>query len=281
VRSTEIKFIELEAGQTVVSGGIAMLDGSKGLAQPTIEVCDRPHAGSVNPLNGPEEKVIGELELINRLVNEEAFKAMRFRNSCILSSFALQHVLTELGYPNVTPVRVIGYLGSKDSITVLGERPEGVAQPKRRRGLWSGHLVVVVDDCFLLDPTLDQVKRKGLMPKPCVLKIPPAFSDCTGNSASLSDGDWSVCYEAHNRQEGFRDAPAAKPKCWKPIATAVLSAYTSHQKDATKPVSGRENMMDPEQVTLRIWHYHSEILPSGSLKSNPRTQESTALSATG
>lgn len=190
---------------------------------------------------------VRKLELITKLVNQEAFKSEGMRNTCILSSFALRHVLTQLGWSNVKLLRVTAHIHGQDKGALLGAPPDGCFSPALPEDAWGGHLVVAVDDSFLLDPTLDQANEEGLEVQPCVLPIPPTFTDGGGSTESFTIGDCTVWYEPYYRQVGFLHQPAARPKHWKPIANAVLDickgdehSARSIEKPQTAPASSRK-----------------------------------------
>jgi hypothetical protein len=235
VRSTAIEVNEMAAGQTVAAGGSTTLDGSEGLPLRKVQSSqvesggDPPGGDSGNPLEGSQQDVVGELAFLTKLVNREAFKAERRRNTCILSSFALQHVLTKLGYPDVKLLRVTACVWGEHFGVGLGALPDDGTRGASSKGKWIGHLVVVVNGCFLLDPTLDQANQKDIKAEPCVLRIPPTFSDGTGDWVSFTSGNCKGWYVAYDRQVGFRYTQAARPKYWKPIANAVLTAYERGQ----------------------------------------------------
>src|SRR6266480_4619758 len=76
------------------------------------------------------------------------------RSTCMLTSFALHEVLQRLGY-NSRPLRIEAAVFPDDRKlcgTILGSHSgcRRAASP----GMWRGHLAVVVEDDWLLDPTL-------------------------------------------------------------------------------------------------------------------------------
>jgi hypothetical protein len=83
------------------------------------------------------------------------------RDTCILTSFALHNVLQRLGY-NSRPLRIEAAIFPNDqklSGNILGSIERG-ARRAASPDMWWGHLGVVVDNDWLLDPTLDQANKK-------------------------------------------------------------------------------------------------------------------------
>jgi hypothetical protein len=96
------------------------------------------------------------------IANRVAFEFNGSRDTCILTSFALNDVLQRLEYSS-RPLRV--------EAAVFPDAPKAVGTilgwsnpPGRRRAAkpdhWWGHLAVLVEDEWLLDPTLDQAKEE-------------------------------------------------------------------------------------------------------------------------
>src|SRR5262245_19885501 len=98
------------------------------------------------------------------IANREAFKFSGLRATCVLTSFALHDALQRLGF-NYRLLRIQATVTPDDyrklGGTILGGfGPCGFRRPAAPPGIWSGHLAVVVDDEWLLDPTLDQANKK-------------------------------------------------------------------------------------------------------------------------
>ena len=93
--------------------------------------------------------------------NRVAAKFNQSRSTCVLTSFALHDVLQRLGY-NSRPLRIEAavfpddrkFCGTIQRLERTGSRR--AASP----GKWWGHLAVLVEDEWLLDPTLDQANKK-------------------------------------------------------------------------------------------------------------------------
>lgn len=106
--------------------------------------------------------VHAEFTRLVTIANRIALEFNGSRDTCILTSFALNDALQRLGYSS-RPLRIEAAVfpdAPKAVGTILGwHRPPG-----RRRAAkpdhWWGHLAVLVDDEWLLDPTLDQANKE-------------------------------------------------------------------------------------------------------------------------
>ena len=93
--------------------------------------------------------------------NQVAAEFNGARDTCILTCFALHNVLQRLGY-NSRPLRIEAAIFPNDqklSGNILGSIERG-ARRAASPDMWWGHLGVVVDNDWLLDPTLDQANKK-------------------------------------------------------------------------------------------------------------------------
>jgi len=152
------------------------------------------------------------------------------RNSCIMTSYALNNVLCRLGY-DARPVRVEAAVHPNDRKlvgTILGGFPSGDRRPAAGPGGWHGHLAVAIDDLWLLDPTLDQANKeewpRDAWVKPLAVKVTdPCF--WSGNkSLSVQCNASDVRYRLYPRQNGFAHKGGARPSRWKPVSDAVIGA---------------------------------------------------------
>ena len=146
-------------------------------------------------------------------VNVEAFAMTGTRSTCALASHALAHVLGRLGYL-VYPLRVEVAVHHRTDRTfcgtLLGRDPWGrqAAEP----GAWHGHLVVVVEMEWLLDPTLDQANKPewgAHHVRPLAVPLPGSFwNDPRGHVVEV--GELDVRYCPYRRpQSGFVHAGEA------------------------------------------------------------------------
>jgi hypothetical protein len=105
-----------------------------------------------------EPPALAALREINAIANELAFRETGARNSCIYTSAALRDALTRLGYrARMLRVEAAYYPPCECCGGVLGFRGDGTRRPAASPGMWSGHVAVIVDETYLLDPTLDQL----------------------------------------------------------------------------------------------------------------------------
>jgi hypothetical protein len=94
------------------------------------------------------------------IAKQVAFEFSGSRDTCILTSFALNDALQRLGYSS-RPLRIEAAV-FPDELKAVGTILGWHRPPGRRRAAkpdhWWGHLAVLVEDEWLLDPTLDQAK---------------------------------------------------------------------------------------------------------------------------
>jgi hypothetical protein len=99
---------------------------------------------------------IETLDRLCRLTNRKAFAVYGIRSSCIFTSAALRDILEHLGIDaELMRVEALGF-GKKGPV-ILGSDGDGTRRPASAPGMWKGHLTVIADGRFLLDPTLDQI----------------------------------------------------------------------------------------------------------------------------
>jgi hypothetical protein len=150
------------------------------------------------------------------------------RDSCVLTSYALNDVLRRLGYAS-RPVRVEARVipDQRELIaTILGGMGDGTRRPAAGRGKWHGHLAVAVDDAWLLDATLDQA-NKSEWPQdawvgPMVMELSEAFWN--GRPIKVQVNASLVDYRLYPQQNGFAHAPDARSSHWKPLSDAIMGA---------------------------------------------------------
>jgi hypothetical protein len=161
--------------------------------------------------------------------NQIAVKFNGSRDTCILTSFALHDVLQRLGH-NSRPLRIEAAVFPDDRKlcgTILG----GITSDYRRRaaspGKWWGHLAVLVEDKWLLDPTLDQANKRAwpqaMRVGPLAVQLSEKFWAERGSIMVQTNG-CTIRFSPHQRQNGFANAGDARPSHWKPLADRILRA---------------------------------------------------------
>ena len=168
------------------------------------------------------------LEDFTNLANECAYLECGHSSTCVMTSHALRYVLQTVGI-NAELFRVECGVFPEDRQyygTVLGAAPE--TRRAAQSGMWKGHLVVIVDREWLLDPTLDQANKPdwplAIRVRPAVVKLNEDF--WTGRQwhrlAWIKFGTTSVRYSLYPKQNGFAHAPDARPSHWRPVADRML-----------------------------------------------------------
>jgi hypothetical protein len=112
--------------------------------------------GMTNHLD--DEKHLMNLTL---LVNKAAYAVLGCRDSCILTSHAFHHVLSKMGGDAKLTRVTCGVFPEYRNLmaNVLGSRGDGSRRPAAEPGMWNGHLVVTLNNKWLLDATLDQANK--------------------------------------------------------------------------------------------------------------------------
>jgi hypothetical protein len=161
------------------------------------------------------------------IANRAAAKFNRSRSTCVLTSFALHDVLQRLGY-NSRPLRIEAAVFPDDRKfcgTILG----GWSGCRRAASLgkWWGHLAVLVEKEWLLDPTLDQANKKewprSMHVGPLAVRLSERFWTERGSVLVRTNG-CTVRFSPHPRQTGFVNAGDARPSHWKPLAERIFQA---------------------------------------------------------
>jgi hypothetical protein len=164
-------------------------------------------------------------DLVN-LTNEEAFAFTGKRDTCVLTSHALNFVLRELGFTSrLLRIEAAVFPNDKRMCgTILGSQP-----PSRKaaapRGMWNGHVGVVIGKTWLLDPTLDQANKDewphNTHVGPMVMRLNEQFWR-PGGFVLMRTGVTSVRFSLHHRQVGFARAGDARPSHWRPLADQIM-----------------------------------------------------------
>lgn len=176
----------------------------------------------------PDIETLGRL---CRLANREACKVYRRRSSCIFTSATLRDVLESLGIDaELMRVEVVGF--GKRGPVILGSDGDGVRRPAAQPGMWWGHLAVVADRHFLLDPTLDQIPGC----KPFVGEITDAWlrgertlwwvDGERANGFPERNADTAIRYHAFPGRGGWKGAPDFRYVTRRrPVVASILRAW--------------------------------------------------------
>lgn len=188
------------------------------------------------------------LKLIVNVVRQEVLRGWQ-RDSCIASSRVLSEVLRYFGYTSEPfPVSVCAFnkagferLNTGDHDVAnwpeeawsVGIQGSGVSKDNR----WDGHLVLLVDGRWLVDPSLDQVSRpqRGIELHPAVLdtghwadKTHDAWAwrdDEDGTvlmyAAMAEPGDWRRSADWMGHKAEVRTTVASVIRTLKPLLEAV------------------------------------------------------------
>jgi hypothetical protein len=171
------------------------------------------------------------LQAATEAVNEEAFALTGERDTCVLSSHALNAVLQGYGLRSyLLRVEVAVHHRTDRAFvgTLLGRDPwsRRAAAP----GMWHGHLCVAVEADWLCDPTLDQANKpewRDDQVGPIAVRLPPSFwTDPRGFVVPI--GALDVRYVPYRRpQSGFAHAGDARPSHWRPVADRASAQLAS------------------------------------------------------
>lgn len=169
-----------------------------------------------------------ELVTLCKIANHRTFYHFGHRSTCILTSAALLHVLTELKY-NAQPMRVRASVGSDDpklTGVLLGSDGDGTRRPKAQPGHWHGHLAVVADDSILIDATIDQTQEAHdwIQMGPIVCPVTPEWLAGT-DRIRVTSGNVNVSYFAFPGRGGFKSAPDWRRSHWYWLARDILNVY--------------------------------------------------------
>ncbi len=163
-----------------------------------------------------------QLVRATNLTNAAILEVYGSPGGCILGAYALNEVLHRLGLkPKIVRVEVHIFPHKGNLGTSLGGRGDGTRREAAGKGMWNGHLAVLVDDKWILDPTLDQLNTQG------IVNVPPMVveindKDYYGKPCSWNEyNDQTVRYHIYHKQVGFKDAPDARASHWRPVAELV------------------------------------------------------------
>ncbi len=159
------------------------------------------------------------------------------RGSCIFSVATVCDVLAHFGF-RASPLRVEAAIFHPEPRTcgcILGSDGNGERLPRAGRDMWYGHLVSLVEDQYLVDTTLDQVRdtHSYLVTTPCVVYLPDTSWDrepdyhCTGNLSLFPTGV-TVRYTKFRRQNGWQSAGDFRPGRRKQIVRRLIERAQGH-----------------------------------------------------
>ena len=142
------------------------------------------------------------------------------RNTCISTNHALQYFLVHHGYPDAKLVRMFAVVGSTPGTAGMGKiyggSRDGTRLPKSGLGMWHGHLGVECEG-FILDPTVTSANAsEGPHVTPLVVPQGEGWMEGKATFTTLVNGTL-VKHIRHWRQYGWKSAPAAGQRNWKPI----------------------------------------------------------------
>jgi hypothetical protein len=201
-------------------------------------------------------------ELIDILmcVNRCSFAELGYRNSCILTSHALDYVLRQLGYTSKV-------LRISATVYPIDQRLTGVAlgldsygngrRPKAGKDHWHGHVAVLVNNRWLLDPTLDQANRDSINVTPVAFEM--TTLEPRGPLIFLRINDCDVRYEIYRNQKRFATAPDARPSHWMSVAMAALAELEQNKVPDAQGRTITPNPTDVPAVLKRIRAVVSEL----------------------
>jgi hypothetical protein len=166
-----------------------------------------------------------EFQRLVTITNRVAAEFNGARDTCILTSFALHDALRRLGY-NSRPLRVEAAVFPDDQKpcgTILGSL--NGCRRAAKPDMWWGHLAVLVDDEWLLDPTLDQANKeawpRSMRVGPLAIRLSDKFWAERGSTMVRTNG-CEVRFSPHPRQLGFANAGDARPSHWRPLADRIF-----------------------------------------------------------
>jgi hypothetical protein len=133
---------------------------------------------------------------------------------------------------------MIGSFTGQSSVAGANQAAEGEPRPPANGG---GHLAVVVEDEWLLDPTIDQANKKewprSMCVGPLVVRLTKEFWTEHG-SILVQVNKCSVRFSPDPRQNGFANAGDARPSHWKPLADQIIRAIEAERQAPGRMTNG-------------------------------------------
>jgi hypothetical protein len=164
--------------------------------------------------------------------------------TCIFTSYALHNVLQRLGY-NSSPLRVEAKVRPDDKKlvgTILGSRQDGFLREAARPDMWRGHLVVAIEDIWLLDATLDQANKtewpSSVRVGPVAVRLNNAFWE--ERSFTIKMNKTEIRYSLYPKQVGFARAYDARPSHWRPLSNMIMTALERLHDDILRTHAVRD-----------------------------------------
>jgi hypothetical protein len=155
------------------------------------------------------------------LANREIFNYYGSRASCVFSTAVVCDVLRRFNI-QAEPLRVTAavFPSEKGAGCILGSEGDGTRGPRSGPDMWKGHLVSLVEEKFLVDTTLDQVRdnHPGIIVEPCVIHLPD--TEWFRSPCSTRGYHWTVLtlfpgsvvrYSSFPRQNGWKNAGDFRP----------------------------------------------------------------------
>ena len=190
-----------------------------------------------SPNKAAWEKLIksrAEQKWLQRIVSLTNAVSLGFNDgdpsTCIFTSYALNDVLQRLGYSSY-PLRVEAKVRPNDKKLVgtnLGSRQSGVLREAARPDMWRGHLVVAIEDIWLLDATLDQANKtewpSSVRVGPVAVRLNNAFWQERSEIIFRINQTTTLRYSLYPKQVGFAHKGDARPSHWRPLSNMIMTA---------------------------------------------------------
>jgi hypothetical protein len=104
-----------------------------------------------------------------------------------------------------------------------GARLLDVGTPRGTGPGWPGHLVVIVNNRFLVDPSAEQMDRPTLSVPPTIIApIGKRFLSGRSSIALRMSDDSLICYEARPTERSYLDMPGFQPHAANAVVTSRL-----------------------------------------------------------
>jgi hypothetical protein len=109
--------------------------------------------------------------------------------------------------------------------------------------MWCGHLVIAIEDLWLLDATLDQANKYTEWPAsawvgPVVVKLSNPFWKAH-KPAIVQVNETSVMYYLYPKQNGFAHSEEARPSSWGPLSNMIMEKLEQNAWSRIDSVSRR------------------------------------------